>query len=75
MYEATWWGWLVTVWEVLVYNSVMDLQQCWQVASFCTAPIRRLAMMCFLLHRTPLHVIISFESGGAKFEHGTSPGR
>ncbi|CAL8460728.1 g259 [Coccomyxa elongata] len=31
MYEATWWGWLVMVWEVLVYNSVMDLQQCWQV--------------------------------------------
>lgn len=31
MYDTTWWAWLVTVWEVVVYNSVLDLQQCWQV--------------------------------------------
>ena len=31
MYETLWWGALVKVWEVIVYNSVMDLQQCWQV--------------------------------------------
>lgn len=31
MYETSWWGGLVKVWEVIVYNSVMDLQQCWQV--------------------------------------------
>ncbi len=31
MYDTTWWLWLVTVWEVAVYNSVLDLQQCWQV--------------------------------------------
>lgn len=38
MYEATWWGWLVMVWEVLVYNSVMDLQQCWQVSILLPTP-------------------------------------
>ncbi|KAK9908714.1 hypothetical protein WJX75_001863 [Coccomyxa subellipsoidea] len=31
MYETLWWGALVKVWEVIVYNSVMDLQQCWQI--------------------------------------------
>lgn len=31
MYDTTWWSWLVTVWEVVVYNKVLDLQQCWQV--------------------------------------------
>ncbi len=33
MYDTTWWAWLVTVWEVVVYNSVLDLQQCWQVGT------------------------------------------
>ena len=31
MYDTTWWSWLVTVWEAVVYNKVLDLQQCWQV--------------------------------------------
>ena len=33
MYDTTWWAWLVTVWEVVVYNSLLDLQQCWQVGT------------------------------------------
>ncbi|CAK0744999.1 hypothetical protein CVIRNUC_001589 [Coccomyxa viridis] len=31
MYDTAWWGWLVRVWEVVVYNQLLDLQQCWQV--------------------------------------------
>jgi hypothetical protein len=31
MYETAWWTGLVKVWEVIVYNPVMDLQQGWQV--------------------------------------------
>ena len=40
MYDTAWWGWLVKVWEVVVYNQLLDLQQCWQVllsASCCSA--------------------------------------
>lgn len=31
MYETGWWSGLVKVWEVIVYNPVMDLQQGWPV--------------------------------------------
>lgn len=31
MYEAAWWGILVKVWEALVYNPVLDLEQWWQI--------------------------------------------
>ena len=40
MYDTAWWGWLVRVWEVVVYNQLLDLQQCWQVhlpACCCSA--------------------------------------
>ena len=31
MYETVWWGRLVRIWEVLVYNPLMDLEQSWRV--------------------------------------------
>ncbi len=32
MYETTWWGWLVTVWEAIVYNPLIDLGACYQAS-------------------------------------------
>jgi hypothetical protein len=34
MYETEWWGRLVRVWEVIVYNRLMDLEQSWRVRLF-----------------------------------------
>ena len=31
MYEAHWWIILVRVWEILVYNPVLDLEKWWQI--------------------------------------------
>ena len=33
MYETAWWGQLVKVWEVIVYNPFMDLERTWKVRS------------------------------------------
>lgn len=32
MYETAWWGWLVTVWEAIVYNPLIDLGACYQAS-------------------------------------------
>ena len=31
MYEAHWWVILVRVWEIIVYNPVLDLEKWWQI--------------------------------------------
>lgn len=45
MYDTTWWAWLVTGWEVVVYNQVLDLQQCWQVQLFASQA-RAISCLC-----------------------------
>ena len=50
MYDTAWWGWLVRVWEVVVYNQLLDLQQCWQV---------QLSACCF--SATPCPVILLYK--------------
>lgn len=31
MYEAHWWAILVRIWEMLVYNPLLDLEKWWQI--------------------------------------------
>lgn len=68
MYETAWWGALVKVWEVIVYNPVMDLQKCWQVGSshptskLMSVPQQSGYHICIACDRIPLiflHVLTS----------------
>ena len=32
MYETWWWVALVAVWEVIIYNPILDLESIWRIA-------------------------------------------